>query len=171
MIENKKENSQHQSLHGRPRCRVVFLIRRDAIAEDLVVADGVLESLAGFVTVALDGVNDAVFDADDDPCMVGFAVLRAGVAQVVPVEEDDHAGGRLDRVVGPLAACPEPVHTVLAAGVFRDDAVVYVTALVCAPGHKAGAPFHAGAEAVPGPECLSTGAADLRQGDLDDHII
>ena len=68
------------------------------------MSDGVLEGLAGFVAVAFDGVDGAVFDSNNYTCVVGFAVLWAGVAQVVPVEEDDHAGGWLDGIVGPLTA-------------------------------------------------------------------
>ena len=38
--------------------------------------------------VALDGVDNAVFDLLDDTDMIGLTVLRARAALIIPVEED-----------------------------------------------------------------------------------
>ena len=117
-----------------------FSICRDAVAQDFVVADGVLVCVAIVVTVAFYGVDDAVFDVDDDADVVGAAVLRAGPVLVVPVEEDDHSGDRFLVSVNPLIPLLEPGHSVIAACKLRDDSALYVAALVGAPGNEYGAP-------------------------------
>ena len=80
---------------------------------------------------------------------VGKAMQRMGNAIVVPVEEDNHAGRRLDGVIRPLATVSEPLDAVDATCEFGNDTGVDVAALVGAPGNKAGTPFHTAAEAIP----------------------
>ena len=65
---------------------------------------------AGIAGVALDGVDNAVFAFFHNADVIGFAVLRTGCAVwVVPVEENDHAGSRLNRIIRPLPAAAEPL--------------------------------------------------------------
>ena len=58
------------------------------VAENFIIANRVLIDAAAIAGVALDGVDNAVFDLLDDTDMVGLTVLRAGAALVVPIEED-----------------------------------------------------------------------------------
>lgn len=99
--------------------------------------------------VALDGVDNAIFDFLDDANMIGLTVLWAGTALVVPIEEDNHAGRGLHGVIRPLPTLPEPLDTVDTACELRNDTGVDIPAFVCAPADEAGAPLHAAAETVP----------------------
>lgn len=58
------------------------------------MSNGVLFLPAGVTAVPLDGVYDAVFDLFHDPYMIGLPVLGTGFGSVIPIEKDDHAGGR-----------------------------------------------------------------------------
>ena len=100
------------------------------ISENFIIAHRVLIYPAAVAGVAFYGVEDPVLDLPDDAHVVGLPVLRAGVTLVVPVEEDNHAGRRLDGVICPLATVPEPLNTVDAACKFRNDAGVDVAALI-----------------------------------------
>ena len=113
------------------------------------MANRVLIDAAAIAGVALDGVDNAVFDLLDDTDMIGLTVLRARAALIIPVEEDDHAGRGLHRVICPLPTLPEPLDAVDATCEFGNDTGVDVAALVGAPGNKAGTPFHTAAEAIP----------------------
>lgn len=57
-----------------------FLWVQDPIAENFIIADGILVLAAGVAGVALNGVDDAVFAFFHDADVIGFAVLRAGCA-------------------------------------------------------------------------------------------
>ena len=71
---------------------------------------GVLVLSAAIAGIALDGVDNAVFAFFHNADVIGFAVLRAGCAvRVVPVEENDHAGSGLNRIIRPLLAAAEPL--------------------------------------------------------------
>ena len=109
----------------------------------------VLIDAAAVAGVALDGVDDAVFDFLDDTNMIGLTVLWAGTALIIPIEEDDHAGRGLHGVICPLPTLPEPMDTVDTAGELGNDTGVDIAAFVCAPADEAGAPLHTAAEAVP----------------------
>ena len=61
-----------------------------AISENFIIANRVLIDAAAIAGVALDGVDNAVFDFLDDANMIGLAVLRARAALVVPIEKDNH---------------------------------------------------------------------------------
>ena len=113
------------------------------------MANRVLIDAAAIAGVALDGVDNAVFDFLDDANMISLTVLWAGAALVVPIEEDNHAGDRLVGAVHPLPTLLKPLHAVSATGKFRADTAVDIAAFVCAPADEAGAPLHAAAEAVP----------------------
>ena len=81
-----------------------------AISENFIIANRVLIDAAAITGVTLDGVDDAVFAFFHDADVIGFAVLRAGCAvRVVPVEENDHAGRGVNRVIRPLLAAAEPL--------------------------------------------------------------
>lgn len=120
-----------------------------AISENFIIANRVLIDAAAIAGVALDGVDNAVFDFLDDTDMVGLTVLRAGAALVVPIEEDNHAGRGLHGVIRPLSTLPEPLDTVDTACELRNDTGVDIAAFVRTPADEAGAPLHAAAEAVP----------------------
>ena len=128
---------------------VFCLVGDYAISENFIIANRVLIDAAAVAGVALDGVDNAVFDLLDDTDMIGLTVLRTGAALVVPIEEDNHAGRGLHRVICPLPTLPEPLDTVDTAGELRNDTGVDIAAFVCAPADEAGAPLHAAAEAVP----------------------
>ena len=127
----------------------IVLISCYAISENFIIANRVLIDAAAIAGVALDGVDNAVFDLLDDTDMIGLTVLRAGTALVVPVEEDNHAGRGLHSVICPLPTLPEPLDTVDTAGELRNDTGVDIAAFVRAPADEAGAPLHAAAKAVP----------------------
>ena len=126
-----------------------LLIGGCAIPVNLIVSHGVAVLTHRVARVALHGVDDPVLDLPDNAHVVGLPVLRAGVTLVVPVEEDNHAGRRLDGVIRPLATVSEPLDAVDATCEFGNDTGVDVAALVGAPGNKAGTPFHTAAEAIP----------------------
>ena len=109
----------------------------------------VLVYSAAIAGVALDGVDNAVFDLLDDTDMIGLTVLRARAALVVPIEEDNHAGRGLHGVIRPLPTLPEPLDTVDTACELRNDTGVDIAAFVRTPADEASAPLHAAAEAVP----------------------
>ena len=119
------------------------------VAENFIIANRVLIDAAAVAGVALDGVDNAVFDFLDDANMISLTVLWAGAALVVPIEEDNHAGRGLHGVIRPLPTLPEPLDTVDTACELRNDTGVDIAAFVCAPADEAGAPLHAAAEAVP----------------------
>ena len=128
---------------------VFCLVGDYAISENLIMANRVLIDAAAIAAVALDGVDNAVFDFLDDANMISLTVLWAGAALVVPIEEDNHAGRGLHGVIRPLPTLPEPLDTVDTACELRNDTGVDIAAFVCAPADEAGAPLHAAAKAVP----------------------
>lgn len=134
---------------------VFCLVGNYAVTENLIMSRWILIYPATIAGVALDGVDNAVFDLLDDTDMIGLTVLRAGTALVVPIEEDNHAGRGLHGVIRPLPTLPEPLDTVDTAGELRNDTGVDIAAFVCTPADEAGAPLHRAAEAVPCPIGLS----------------
>ena len=120
-----------------------------AISENFIIANRVLIDAAAIAGVALDGVDNAVFDLLNDTDMIGFAVLRAGAALVIPIEEDNHTGCRFDIIIRPLPTLPEPLDTVDTACELRNNAGVDIAAFVRTPADEAGAPLHTADEAVP----------------------
>lgn len=128
---------------------VFCLVGDYAISENFIIANRVLIDAAAIAGVALDGVDNAVFDFLDDTDMVGLTVLRAGAALVVPIEEDNHAGRGLRGVIRPLPTLPEPLDTVDTACELRNDTGVDIAAFICAPADEAGTPLHTAAKAVP----------------------
>lgn len=155
-----------------PKSGGCFLRVQDPISKDFIIPHGILVLAAGVAGVALDGVDNAVFAFFHDADVIGFAVLRAGCAvRVVPVEENDHAGSGLNRIIRPLPVAAEPFNAADAPGKFRGGSRIKITALVKAPRNKAGAPFHTGVKSVPRPIWFTAHIADLRQRYLDDGII
>lgn len=128
---------------------MLSLIRWNSISQDFIVAYSIMVFAAAIAGVALDGVDNAVFDLLDDTDMIGLTVLRTGVALVVPIEEDNHAWRGLHGVIRPLPTLPEPLDTVDTACELRNDTGVDIAAFVRTPADEAGAPLHAAAEAVP----------------------
>ena len=128
---------------------VFCLVGDYAISENFIIANRVLIDAAAIAGVALDGVDNAVFDLLDDTDMIGLTVLRPRAALIIPVEEDDHAGRGLHRVICPLPTLPEPLDAVDTSGELGNDTGVDIAAFVRTPADEAGAPLHAAAEAVP----------------------
>ena len=128
---------------------VFCLVGDYAISENFIIANRVLIDAAAIAGVALDGVDNAVFDFLDDTDMIGLTVLRARAALIIPVEEDDHAGRGLHRVICPLPTLPEPLDAVDTSGELGNDTGVDIAAFVRTPADEAGAPLHTAAEAVP----------------------
>ena len=128
---------------------VFCLVCDYSISENFIIANWILIYPAAIAGVAFNGVDDAVFDLLDDTDMVRLTVLQAGVALVVPIEEDDHAGRGLHGVIRPLPTLPEPLDAVDTSGELGNDTGVDIAAFVCAPADEAGAPLHTAAEAVP----------------------
>ena len=122
---------------------------RYPIAENFIIANRVLIDAAAIAEVALDSVDNAVFDFLDDTDMIGLPVLRAGVALIIPIEEDNHAGRGLHGVIRPLPTLPEPLDAVDTACELRNDTGVDIAALISTPADETGAPLHTAAEAVP----------------------
>lgn len=91
---------------------VFCLVGDYAVAENFIMANRVLIDATAIAGVALDGVDNAVFNFLDDTDMIGLTVLWAGAALVVPIEEDNHAGRGLHGVIRPLPTLPEPLDTV-----------------------------------------------------------
>lgn len=120
-----------------------------AISENFIIANRVLIDAAAVAGVALDGVDNAVFDLLDDTDMIGLAVLRAGAALVIPIEEDNHTGRRFDIIIRPLPTLPEPLDAVDTACELRNDTGVDIAAFICTPADEAGTPLHTAAKAVP----------------------
>lgn len=107
---------------------VFCLVGDYAISENLIMANRVLIDAAAIAGVALDGVDNAVFDFLDDANMISLTVLWAGAALVVPIEEDNHAGRGLHGVIRPLPTLPEPLDTVDTACELRNDTGVDIAA-------------------------------------------
>lgn len=128
---------------------VFCLVGDYAISENFIIANRVLIDAAAIAGVALDGVDNAVFDLLDDTDMIGLTVLRARATLIIPVEEDDHAGRGLHRVICPLPTLPEPLDAVDTSGELGNDTGVDIAAFVRTPADEAGAPLYAAAEAVP----------------------
>ena len=120
-----------------------------AISENFIIAKRILIDAAAVAGVALDGVDNAVFDLLDDTDMIGLAVLRTGAAPVIPIEKDNHAGRGLHGVIRPLPTLPEPLDTVDTTCELRNDTSVDIAALISTPADETGAPLHTAAEAVP----------------------
>ena len=128
---------------------VFCLVGDYAISENFIIANRVLIDATAIAGVALDGVDNAVFDLLDDTDMIGLTVLRARAALIIPIEEDNHAGRGLYGVIRPLPTLPEPLDTVDTACELGNDTGVDIAAFVCAPADEAGTPLHTAAEAVP----------------------
>ena len=128
---------------------VFCLVGDYSISENFIMANRVLIDAAAVAGVTLDGVDNAVFDFLDDANMISLTVLQAGVALVVPIEEDDHTGRGLHGVIRPLPTLPEPLDAVDTSGELGNDTGVDIAAFVRTPADEAGAPLHAAAEAVP----------------------
>ena len=142
-----------------------------AISEIFIIANRVLIDAAAIAGVALDGVDNAVFDFLDDANMIGLTVLRAGAALVVPIEEDNHAGRGLHGVIRPLPTLPEPLDAVDTSRIFRDNAGFDIATLICTPRNEASAPFYTASEAIPRPIRLTAHIAHLRKSDGDNLIL
>ena len=128
---------------------VFCLVGDYAISENFIIANRVLIDAAAVAGVALDGVDNAVFDFLDDTDMIGLTVLWAGAALIIPIEEDNHARRGLHGIIRPLDSIPEPLDAVDTSGELGNDTGVDIAAFVRTPADEAGAPLHAAAEAVP----------------------
>ena len=128
---------------------VFCLVGGYTVAENFIIANRVLIDAAAIAGVALDGVDNAVFDLLNDTDMIGLTVLRARAALVIPIEEDNHTGCRFDIIIRPLPTLPELLDTVDTACELRNDTGVDIAAFICTPADEAGTPLHTAAKAVP----------------------
>ena len=113
------------------------------------MAYGIAVLPAAIAGIALHGVDHPVLHLLHDAHMVGKAVLGAGTSLVVPIEVNYISWAGFIAVILPQAPVFEPIRAGDTARRFRDHASVQIPALVGAPTDKAGAPLHAGVEAVP----------------------
>lgn len=109
---------------------VFCLVGGYAISENFIIANRVLIDAAAITGVALDGVDDAVFDLLDNTDMIGLTVLRAGATLIIPIEEDNHAGRGFHGVIRPLPTLPEPLDAVDTACELRNDTGVDIAAFI-----------------------------------------
>ena len=115
-----------------------------------VISHRILSLPAAIAGIALDGIDNAIFAFLHNAHMIGKSILGAGGAiWRIPVKEDNHARCRLNAVVSPLVTILELLDAVHATCEFWNDAVFDIAALVGAPAHKAGTPFHTALETVP----------------------
>ena len=140
-------------------------MHRDAIAEDLIIPHRIAPLAAIIGGVALNGVNSAVFYLFHDAHMICISVLSIFI---IPVEEDNHAGAGFKAVADPLAPAFEPLYTVDTAGEFGDDTGTDIAALIGAPTHEAGAPFHPFCKSVPTPIRFAADVTDLGSRNFHD---
>ena len=132
---------------------------------------GILVLSAVIAGITLDGVDDTVFAFLHDTDMIGLPILRAGRAFVVPIEENDLTCRRLKAAVLPLTTVFEPLDSIDAACKLRNRATVDIAALIGTPAHKAGAPFHTAAKAVPAPIGRTACVPHLRERHGDDLAV
>ena len=149
----------------------LLLIRRNSIAKDFIVTYSIMVFAAAIAGVPFDGVDNAVLNPFNDAGMIGFAVLWAGTALVIPIEEDNHTRSRFDIIICPLASILEPVDTVDTACIFGNNTSLDIPALIGAPRYKAGAPLNTRAETVPAPVGLAAHIAKLRQRNSNNLIV
>ena len=129
--------------------RIFPSVVRYPVAENFIIANRVLIDAAAIAGVALDGVDNAVFDFLDNTDMICRSVLRARAALIIPIEEDNHARRGLHGIIRPLASIPEPLDAVDTSCELRNDADIDVSTFICAPADEAGTPLHTAAKAVP----------------------
>ena len=111
-----------------------------AIAQHLIMSHGVAVLADRIAGVPFNGVNTPVLHLLDNAGMVGKPVLPVFI---VPVKEDNHAGGRFGAAVQPLAPVLEPLYAIDAPGIFGDHAGVNIAALVGTPGNETRTPLDA----------------------------
>lgn len=126
-----------------------------------VLADGI----AG---VAFNGVNTPILHLLHNPGMVGKPVLPV---LIIPVKEDNHAGGRFGGAVHPLAPVLEPLYAIDAPGIFGDHAGVNIAALVGTPGNETRTPLDAPGKTIPAPVRLAAHVPHLGERHGDDGPV
>ena len=110
---------------------------------------GILLLSAAIAGITLDGVDNAVFAFLHNANMIGLAILRAGAALIIPIEENDLTGRRFKAAVLPLSTVLEPLHPIDTACELRNNTAVDIAALIRTPRYKAGAPLHTGVKSIP----------------------
>lgn len=139
-----------------------------AIAQHLIMSHGVAVLPDGIAGVPFNGVNAPVLYLLHNPCMVGKPVLPVFI---VPVKEDNHAGGRFGGAVHPLAPVLEPLYAIDAPCIFGNYAGINIAALVGAPAHKTRAPFHTAGKTIPAPVRLAAHIPYLGERHGDDGPV
>ena len=120
------------------------LISWAAVTVNDATANGITVLSASVTGIALNGVNRSVFHTLNNSHMVGYAIT-------LPIKEDDLTCRRFKITVLPKPPILEPLGTLHTACKFRDNTRFNIAALIGAPAHKAGAPFHTAAKTVPAP--------------------
>ena len=76
-----------------PQKRLACLMGRSSVPINLIVPHGIVGLPAPVAGVALHGVDDTIFHFLYDTYMVGYTILRPGVAaQIVPIKENQSSG-------------------------------------------------------------------------------
>ena len=144
------------------------LIGRGAVPVNLIVPNGVAVLAHRIAGVAFYGVDAAILNFLHNTHMVGLPVLTS----IIQVKEDDVAGARLVAVVLPQPTLLEPGNTLGRAGrKLRDNAGFNIAALIGAPAHKAGAPFHTAAKTIPAPVRFAADIPHLGERHRNDLAI
>lgn len=126
------------------------LIGGNTITKDFIIAHRILPLTAAITGISLDGIDNAVFAFFHDTHMVGLSVLGTGrTIRGIPIKEDKQTRCRFYTVVGPLATILEPLDAIYTACEFGNNTGVNIAALVGAPAHKSGTPFHTALKTVP----------------------
>ena len=144
--------------------RHFILKRRDTIPIDQAAAYRILPLSAAIPRVSLHGIDNAVLTFFYNAHMICFSIS-------LPVEEDNHAGCRFNGIIRPLATHLKPVGTIDTTVKLGDHAGINIAALVGAPRHEAGTPFHTTSKTIPRPVWLTSHIADLRESHSDNGII
>ena len=145
-----------------------LLIGGCAIPVNLIVSHGVAVLTHRVARVALHRVDAAILHLLHNPHMVGRTVL----ASIIPVEKDDVAGARLIAVMLPQPALLKPRDALGRTGCkLWNNTSVDIAALIGTPAHKAGAPFHTAAKAVPAPIGRTACVPHLRERHGDELAV
>ena len=136
----------------------VFLILWDSIPVDLIVPNRIGVNSHAVSGVTLNGIDGSILDFFYDAGVIRLSVLSVFI---VPIKEDNHAGGRLGGIIHPLSPVLEPLRSKDTTGILGNNPCVNITALIGAPAHKAGAPLDTRAKSIPAPVRFTAIISDL----------
>ena len=112
-----------------------LLIHKDPIPQYSSIPHGITELFTRIIGISLDGVDGTAVTGLYNPYMVSYAIAA-------PIEINDRTWSRNAVSILPLASGAEPFHAGGTVRMLGHNAGFNITALVGAPTHKTGAPFH-----------------------------